>query len=74
MSNEVWFARFDGGPLEGTRAVDSAKVPFPGPEVIEEVGGRYARVRFSQLEADVHPNVARGAEYQWEPAEAKVKS
>lgn len=68
-------ARFDGGPLDGQSFVTPDNVwPLPSDFTLALVSvegefglGRYDKASESQLsdEAADHPNVARGAQYQW---------
>lgn len=63
MSAETFLVRTEGGPLPGDR---TSAGPWPLPETLPLPGGRYVKVRESQL-AEGHPHVLRGAEYRWEP-------
>lgn len=56
--------RTNGGPHPGTR---SHPGPWPLPDRLEDEGGHYAKTSESQLppEMDEHPNIMRGAEYEW---------
>ncbi|MDP9266372.1 MAG: hypothetical protein M3O91_09695 [Chloroflexota bacterium] len=73
-----YLLRTIGGPAPVTRVVD---YPWPLPDelpwydvaggagrgVVPKLVGRYVKVRESHLpsEVDEHPNVMRGAEYEW---------
>lgn len=72
MTDTTFAVRFLGGPLDGQVMVEG---PWPPPEVwdagIEPGTGSYRRTSMSRLtdeQAD-HPNLMRGAVYQWEPSE-----
>ena len=67
-----FFIRFEGGPMDGDH---TAVGPWPPPEVWPEpfAGGQYVSKTMSDLtdeQAD-HPNIMRGAVYEWRPEEPK---
>lgn len=63
--SETLLLRLNDGPHPGTRTVDSAFMPWPLPESLDDDGGQYVKVSESQLPEGV-PGVLRGAEYDWE--------
>lgn len=66
---EVILVRTRGGPHQGVRFMPVTKLAaaWPPPDEIAAHGGRYVKVSQSALTEGeaAHPNVARGAEYEW---------
>ena len=65
--------RTNGGPFDGeTRVVDEGIIRWPPPVNLPGVfhGGVYVLTNHSHLteRQAAHPNVMRGAEYQWQEA------
>lgn len=66
MTEQVYLARFIGGPLDGETRMSSGPWPLADEWTVAwSEAGVYRKVRESQLTED-HPNVARGAEYEWQ--------
>lgn len=60
----VYAIRLRGGPYDGLTL--TTRGPWPLPEDLGKGdSGTYRKISESQLKED-HPNVMRGAEYQWE--------
>lgn len=66
MGAEIFALRLEGGPFAGTR---QSRGPWPLPDELPdpELRGTYIKVAESQL-TEPHPNVMRGAQYEWRPA------
>ena len=69
MSTTEFYVRFKGGPLDGDHLVAG---PWPPPEVWPDRrdDGQYVATSMSTLtdEQASHPNIRRGAVYEWRPA------
>lgn len=68
--NETILIKTVGGPFDGdTRVVNRAEMswdwPPPNQILVPGEKGFYKRESYSQLPQIGHPNVMRGAQYQW---------
>jgi hypothetical protein len=64
---DFYTVKLMGGRHEGIQKYPKATTNWPLPDEIHLDDGYYAKVSESQLPegADDHPNVSRGAAYQW---------
>jgi hypothetical protein len=65
---EVVLISTRGGPYPGKRFLPITQLApaWPPPDEIPAPGGKYVKTVQSELPHGSHPNVARGAEYEWE--------
>lgn len=61
---EQFLIRFQDGPFKCDRF--STEQTWPLPDAIGAPGGTYVKVAESQL-TEPHPNILRGAAYEWVP-------
>lgn len=68
---DFYIAKFIGGPRNGIKMYPKAITTWPLSNEIAADGGVYVKVSESELPegADDHPNVSRGAAYEWKAVE-----